>query len=67
MMSSRFSTQPAKTGLSIRGSNEMNAADVMKLIEEKDIKFVDYRFTDTRGKEPVSYTHLKRQPPTMAV
>ncbi|MFO1421548.1 MAG: glutamate--ammonia ligase [Candidatus Competibacteraceae bacterium] len=29
----------------------MNAADVMKLIEEKDIKFVDYRFTDTRGKE----------------
>ncbi len=29
----------------------MNAADVMKVIEEKDIKFVDYRFTDTRGKE----------------
>jgi glutamine synthetase len=29
----------------------MNAADVMKLIEEKGIKFVDYRFTDTRGKE----------------
>ncbi len=29
----------------------MNAADVMKLIEEQGIKFVDYRFTDTRGKE----------------
>jgi len=29
----------------------MTAADVMKLIEEKGIKFVDYRFTDTRGKE----------------
>ncbi len=29
----------------------MNAVDVMKLIEEKGIKFVDYRFTDTRGKE----------------
>ncbi len=29
----------------------MNAADVMKLVEEKGIKFVDYRFTDTRGKE----------------
>ena len=29
----------------------MNAADVMRLVEEKGIKFVDYRFTDTRGKE----------------
>ncbi|MBZ4194417.1 MAG: glutamate--ammonia ligase [Candidatus Contendobacter sp.] len=29
----------------------MNAAAVIKLIEEKEIKFVDYRFTDTRGKE----------------
>ncbi|MBK8182692.1 MAG: glutamate--ammonia ligase [Candidatus Competibacteraceae bacterium] len=29
----------------------MNAADVMKLVEEKGIRFVDYRFTDTRGKE----------------
>ena len=29
----------------------MTAADVMKLIEEKGVKFVDYRFTDTRGKE----------------
>lgn len=29
----------------------MKPADVMKLMEEKGIKFVDYRFTDTRGKE----------------
>lgn len=27
------------------------AKDVLKLIEEKGIKFVDFRFTDTRGKE----------------
>lgn len=29
----------------------MSVANVMKLIEENDIKFVDFRFTDTRGKE----------------
>jgi glutamine synthetase len=29
----------------------MAAADVIKLIQENDIKFVDLRFTDTRGKE----------------
>ncbi len=29
----------------------MAAADVLKLIEDKGIKFVDFRFTDTRGKE----------------
>lgn len=29
----------------------MAAADVMKLIQENDVKFVDLRFTDTRGKE----------------
>ena len=29
----------------------MSASDVLKLIEEKGLKFVDYRFTDTRGKE----------------
>jgi len=28
----------------------MNAADVLKMIEENGVKFVDYRFTDTRGK-----------------
>ena len=29
----------------------MSAADVLKLIKEKEVKFVDLRFTDTRGKE----------------
>src|SRR5687768_4584370 len=26
-------------------------ADVMKLVSENEVKFVDFRFTDTRGKE----------------
>jgi glutamine synthetase len=35
-------------------------ADVMKLVQENEVKFVDFRFTDTRGKEqhvsvPVSH------------
>ena len=25
-------------------------ADVLKMVKEHDIKFVDFRFTDTRGK-----------------
>ena len=29
----------------------MAGADVAKMIKEKEIKFVDLRFTDTRGKE----------------
>ena len=29
----------------------MAVADVVKLITENDVKFVDLRFTDTRGKE----------------
>ncbi|HEU4709083.1 MAG TPA: type I glutamate--ammonia ligase [Methylophilaceae bacterium] len=29
----------------------MAVADVMKLVKENDIKFVDFRFTDTKGKE----------------
>jgi glutamine synthetase len=38
----------------------MSVAKVMKMVEENDIKFVDFRFTDTRGKEqhvtvPVSH------------
>lgn len=38
----------------------MSVANVMKLVAENDIKFVDFRFTDTRGKEqhvsvPVSH------------
>jgi len=29
----------------------MAIADVMKMIKENEVKFVDFRFTDTRGKE----------------
>ena len=29
----------------------MTVADVLKLIKEKEVKFVDLRFTDTKGKE----------------
>ena len=29
----------------------MNAQDVMKMIQENEVRFVDLRFTDTRGKE----------------
>ncbi len=29
----------------------MSASDVLKLIEDKDVIFVDFRFADTRGKE----------------
>ena len=27
------------------------AADVLKMIKDNEVKFVDLRFTDTRGKE----------------
>ena len=38
----------------------MTADDVLKLVKDKEVKFVDFRFTDTRGKEqhvsvPVKY------------
>lgn len=29
----------------------MSAADVLKIIEEENVKFVDFRFVDTKGKE----------------
>ncbi|OOY44152.1 hypothetical protein BOV91_02155, partial [Solemya velum gill symbiont] len=29
----------------------MSAKDAMKLIKDSEAKFVDFRFTDTRGKE----------------
>src|SRR5712672_2145608 len=29
----------------------MTADDVLKLVKDKEVKFVDFRFTDTRGKE----------------
>src|ERR1700712_2576904 len=28
-----------------------SVADVMQLVKDEDVKFVDFRFTDTRGKE----------------
>src|ERR671916_2852888 len=38
----------------------MTPDDVLKLVKDKEVKFVDFRFTDTRGKEqhvtvPVKY------------
>jgi len=33
-----------------RGVLMKNASDVVQLIKDKDVKFVDFRFTDTRGK-----------------
>jgi glutamine synthetase len=32
----------------------MSPSDVLKLVEEKEVKFIDFRFTDTRGKEHVT-------------
>ena len=29
----------------------MTSQDVLKLVQEQDVTFVDFRFTDTRGKE----------------
>ena len=29
----------------------MSAKDVLKMIKDNDVKYVDFRFTDTRGKE----------------
>jgi len=29
----------------------MTADDVLKMAKDKEVKFVDFRFTDTRGKE----------------
>ncbi len=29
----------------------MSAGDVLKMIQDNDARYVDFRFTDTRGKE----------------
>ena len=29
----------------------MSATDALKLIKDSDAKFIDFRFTDTKGKE----------------
>ncbi len=33
-------------------------ADVMKMVKENEVKFVDFRFTDTRGKQQHSTAPL---------
>jgi glutamine synthetase len=43
----------------------MSANDVLKLIKDRDVKFVDFRFTDTRGKEhhvgvPAKYVGMEK-------
>src|SRR5258708_13405699 len=43
----------------------MTADDVLKLVKDKEVKFVDFRFTDTRGKEqhvtvPVKYFNKEK-------
>ena len=43
----------------------MTADDCLKLVKEKEVKFVDFRFTDTRGKEqhvsvPVKYFNKEK-------
>ena len=29
----------------------MSVEDVLKIVKEKEVKFIDYRFTNTNGKE----------------
>jgi glutamine synthetase len=41
------------------------AADVLKMVKDNEVKFVDFRFTDTRGKEqhvsvPVSHFDMDK-------
>ena len=42
-----------------------SAADVLKMVKDNEVKFVDFRFTDTRGKEqhvtvPVSHFDMDK-------
>ena len=37
----------------------MSGADVLKTLKEKKVKFVDFRFTDTKGKEQI-FVHGQR-------
>src|SRR5690606_40403748 len=49
---SAWRPQRVARGLStIREDTGMTPAEVLGLIKEKEIKFVDFRFTDTKGKE----------------
>jgi hypothetical protein len=50
--SHRFSFGTDFPALAIHsGEQLMTPQDVIKMVEEKEVKFVDFRFTDTRGKE----------------
>src|SRR6185312_9192643 len=61
LISSLSSWHSACTGTALRrttqsaipfsSGGDMTPAEVLKLIKEKEIKFADLRFTDTRGKE----------------
>src|SRR4051812_9198831 len=49
----------------------MTADDVLKLLKDKEVKFVDLRFTDTRGKEqhvsvPMKYFNKEKFDPAHA-
>ena len=39
-------------------------ADVLKMIKDKEVKFIDLRFTDTRGKEQHVSVPARRLAPT---
>jgi glutamine synthetase len=41
-----FNNHPTQENLMAK-----TVADVMKMVKENEVKFVDFRFTDTRGKE----------------
>jgi glutamine synthetase len=36
----------------------MSANDIKKLVDEKEAKFIDYRFTNTLGKEQHVFSNL---------
>ena len=43
----------------------MTAEDVLKMVKDNEVKFVDFRFADTRGKEqhvtvPVSHFDIDK-------
>ena len=39
----------------------MSAKDILKLVEEKEAKFIDYRFTNTQGKEQACHGNSYRR------
>jgi glutamine synthetase len=40
-------------------------ADVMSMVKENEVKFVDFRFTDTRGKEQHETSSAAAMPSTV--